>query len=111
MGGSAYWSEIAQLQTLDNLLMNKQIPVTEYIKRLPAGYISQQTELLQYLEAQQQQAQLQQGLQMGTAPSQEGGGALAAAVKGQGAQAVKGGSGYGAVQRNLIEGARAGSGR
>ena len=37
VGGSAYWSEIAQMQTLDNLLMNGQINVVDYLERVPTG--------------------------------------------------------------------------
>lgn len=40
-GASAYWSEIASMQTLDNLLMKGLIPVSEYLRRLPAGQISE----------------------------------------------------------------------
>ena len=49
VGGSAYWSEIAQMQTLDNLLMNGQINVVDYLERVPNGYISNQQELIQTL--------------------------------------------------------------
>ena len=49
VGGSAYWSEIAQMNTLDNLLMNGQITVIDYLERVPNGYISNQQELIQTL--------------------------------------------------------------
>ena len=49
IGGSAYWSEIAQMNTLDNLLMNGQITVIDYLERVPNGYISNQQELIQSL--------------------------------------------------------------
>lgn len=45
-GASSYWSEMASMQTLDNLLMNKQITKKQYIERLPNGYISKKQELL-----------------------------------------------------------------
>lgn len=45
-GASAYWSEMASMQTLDNLLMNKLITPEQYIERLPAGYITKKQELL-----------------------------------------------------------------
>lgn len=49
VGASAYWSEIAQMNTLDNLLMNGQINVVDYLERVPNGYISDQQELIQAL--------------------------------------------------------------
>jgi hypothetical protein len=46
VGASSYWSEMASMQTLDNLLMNKLITPEQYIERLPEGYISKKQELL-----------------------------------------------------------------
>ncbi len=45
-GASSYWSEMASMQTLDNLLMNGLITPEQYVKRLPNGYISMKQELL-----------------------------------------------------------------
>lgn len=50
VGGSAYWSEIAQLNTLDNLLTGGQITVVDYLERLPEGYISKKQELIDVLK-------------------------------------------------------------
>lgn len=60
VGGSAYWSEIAQLQTLDNLLTAGHIDIIEYLKRLPNGYISDQEELIRTLEEERAAAQMAQ---------------------------------------------------
>lgn len=49
VGGSAYWSEIAQMNTLDNLLTSGQITVVDYLERVPNGYISNQQELIDTL--------------------------------------------------------------
>ena len=49
VGGSAYWSEIAQMNTLDNLLLNGQINVVDYLERVPNGYIANQQELIDTL--------------------------------------------------------------
>jgi hypothetical protein len=51
VGASAYWSEMASMQTLDNLLMNQLITPEQYIERLPAGYINKKEELLAELRA------------------------------------------------------------
>ncbi len=49
VGASSYWSEIASMQTLDNLLMNGRISTVEYLKRLPAGQISDREALIEIL--------------------------------------------------------------
>lgn len=59
VGGSAYWSEIAQMNTLDNLLMSKQIDIVDYLERVPNGYISNQQELIDTLKDRQAAAMQQ----------------------------------------------------
>jgi hypothetical protein len=54
VGASSYWSEIASMQTLDNLLMNKLITPKQYVERLPNGYIPKKQELLNDFNAQVQ---------------------------------------------------------
>lgn len=51
VGASSYWSEMANMQTLDNLLMNKHITLKQYLERLPNGYISKKQELIRDIEA------------------------------------------------------------
>ena len=90
VGGSAYWSEIAQMQTLDNLLMNGQINVVDYLERVPNGYISNQQELSQTLR--ERMGMVQPAMQGQTGAVQAGQGNtidLAA------------GSGYGNLQRAI----------
>lgn len=50
VGGSAYWSEIAQINTLDNLLTQGKIDIVDYLERVPNGYISNQQELIDTLK-------------------------------------------------------------
>lgn len=57
VGASSYWSEMAAMQTLDNLLMNKLITLKQYIERLPEGYINKKQELLAELSAASSQPQ------------------------------------------------------
>ena len=52
VGASSYWSEMASMQTLDNLLMNKHITLKQYLERLPSGYITKKQELRDELAAQ-----------------------------------------------------------
>ena len=51
VGASSYWSEMANMQTLDNLLMNHHITLKQYLERLPNGYISKKQELIRDIEA------------------------------------------------------------
>lgn len=46
VGASAYWSEIASTQTLDNLLQQGKIDLVDYLERLPDGYVSKRQELI-----------------------------------------------------------------
>jgi len=52
VGASAYWSELACVTTLDNLLTQNRITFKQYLNRLPDGYIPQKSELLEELEEQ-----------------------------------------------------------
>lgn len=51
VGACSYWSEMANMQTLDNLLMNRHITLKQYLERLPSGYISKKQELIQDIDA------------------------------------------------------------
>ena len=46
VGASAYWSEIASTQTLDNLLTQDKIDIVDYLERIPEGYIAKRAELM-----------------------------------------------------------------
>lgn len=97
VGASSYWSEIASMQTLDNLLMQGKIDTIEYLKRLPAGQITDRENLIAALE-QQKQAEL---AAVGMSP--EEGSHTGGAVAAGGGQPlpVRGGSGYGSLQRKI----------
>ena len=60
VGESSYWSEIASLQTMDNLLANGHLNFVEYLKRVPDEYIPQKQELISTIEEQMQQDALMQ---------------------------------------------------
>lgn len=72
VGASSYYSEIASLQTLDNLLLNGHINVVQYLERIPDGNVAGRQKLIeeikQQMEEQQrmaeQQAMMQQQMQM-----------------------------------------------
>ena len=90
VGGSAYWSEIAQVNTLDNLLQQGLITLEEYLQRMPTGYVADSSELIESRRAQQQ-------MPMGEAPMP----GAAPVEAGAPAPEVLGGGGYGHLQRML----------
>lgn len=90
-GASSYWSEIASMQTLDNLLMQGKISTVEYLKRLPAGQISDRETLIDIM--QKQEAAMQQMM----------GGGNPAPTPAEQELEVRGGQGYGALQRKINE--------
>ena len=87
VGASSYWSEIAAVQTLDNLLMQNKINLDDYLERIPDGYVSKKQELIDKLR----------GAQM---PGM-GGGASAPLLDTNQQIPVEGGKGYGELQRAL----------
>lgn len=52
VGASSYWSEMANVQTLENLLMNGHINAVQFLDRLPSGYLVKKQELIDELKAQ-----------------------------------------------------------
>lgn len=98
VGASSYWSEIASMQTLDNLLMNGHISVVDYLKRLPAGQIADRDGLIAVLQQREALATSMMQVQApGAAPADMAGPALT-----QGVPSPEGG-GYGTLQRKINE--------
>ncbi len=96
VGASAYWSEIASMQTLDNLLMQGKIDLIDYLERIPDGYISMRQELINKMKSQQ--AQIMQAQRQG--PQADENGELI--DTGQLPEIPTGG-GYAALQRKVNE--------
>ena len=68
VGASSYWSEIAAMQTMDNLLTQGKIDLVDYLERIPYGYISKKQELIYKLSRSHAGVQtLQSGLGSDTA--------------------------------------------
>lgn len=88
VGASSYWSEMASMQTLDNLLMNNLITPEQYIERLPEGYISKKQELLADMRAARLNVPSNTGTNMSVETTSE-------------TMPVEGGSGNGALQRAI----------
>lgn len=57
VGPSSYWSELASMETLDNLLESDRISFMQYLERIPSGMISQKQELIEEMKAQDTQKQ------------------------------------------------------
>jgi hypothetical protein len=91
VGASSYYSEIAAMQTLDNLLMNNQIDVVQYLERIPDGNIPRRRALINELkERMQAQAEPE-------TPPMEGGEMNSADAP----MEIQGGRGYGGLQRAI----------
>ena len=89
VGASSYWSEIATVQTLDNLLMQNKLNLDDYLERIPDGYVSKKQELIDKIR----------GAQM---PGMGGGGGTTAPLLDMNQPIpVEGGQGYGQLQRAL----------
>lgn len=84
VGASSYYSEIASLQTLDNLLMNGHITPVQYLERIPDGNIPRRRALIEELKQQ-----MQQPAPSPVEPVEEG------------APEIRGGKGYGELQRAI----------
>ncbi len=57
VGMTGYWSEVASLNTLENLLKNGLINLEQYLERLPEGYINAKDELIEDFREQIQSIQ------------------------------------------------------
>lgn len=97
-GASSYYSEIASMNTLDNLLMNGHITILQYLERIPDGYIPARRALISEIMRTQQQPQ--QG-QIPAMPGQPAGGEtnLDLGAKPE----IPTGGGFGALQRKVLE--------
>lgn len=100
IGASSYYSEIASIQTLDNLLKMGKIDTIQYLERIPDGYIPGRRELINELKEQQRnamamQAQMQQG-----SPQNPGGAPVAGDTT---KDEIPTGGGYSALQRKVNE--------
>lgn len=100
IGASSYYSEIASIQTLDNLLKMGKIDTVQYLERIPDGYIPGRRELINELKEQQRNAMAMQA-QMQQSASQSPGGAPVAGDTTK--DEIPTGGGYSALQRKVNE--------
>lgn len=98
VGASSYWSEMASVQTLDNLLMQDKITIEEYLERIPDGYIPKRQELIaSRKQAAQQQMMQPEGSSTGGTP--ETGALVDLGQK----TPIRGGGGFGDLQRKVMQ--------
>jgi hypothetical protein len=57
VGESSYWSEIAAMQTMDNLLTQQRIEFIDYLERIPDELIPRKAELISKIKEQMQMAE------------------------------------------------------
>ena len=53
IGQATYWSELVQVQTLDNMLSQQIIDTEMYLKFLPDGYIPNRDEIIKEIKERQ----------------------------------------------------------
>ncbi|MBR3837079.1 MAG: hypothetical protein IKJ74_02945 [Clostridia bacterium] len=58
VGASSHWSELAQVATLDKLLTAGIIRFSQYLERLPDGYIGKKEELLEAVRREEEAQQV-----------------------------------------------------
>ena len=98
VGASTYYSEIASIQTLENLLMQQQITVVQFLERLPDDYVPQRMALIS--ELKNQQAQMAAAAPT-PAPGGDMGGEMPVAQT-QEMMDIPTGSGNGELQRTIM---------
>ena len=92
VGASSYYSEIASMQTLDNLLMNGHITAVQYLERIPDGYIPARRALINEMKAAQAQTMV--------APPTGGGGPI---LQDMGKPEIPTGGGFSDLQRKVLQ--------
>ena len=90
VGASSYWSEMANMQTLENLLMNGHVSAIQFLERLPSGYLMKKQELIEELKSQAAQI-----------PGMSGSGTGMSTETTSEDMPVQGGPGNGSLQRAL----------
>ena len=98
VGASSYWSEMASVQTLDNLLMQNKITIEEYLERIPDGYIPKRQELIASRKQAAQQ-QIMQPEEQSTGGTPETGALVDLGQK----TPIRGGGGFGDLQRKVMQ--------
>lgn len=84
VGASSYYSEIASMQTLDNLLQMGAISIVQYLERIPDSYVPGRRKLIEEKRQEEEMMKLQQAMMTGMPPNMMPGGAPEAPQAGVG---------------------------
>ena len=96
VGASSYYSEIASMQTLDNLLQSGHINALQYLERIPDGYIPARRALISELRASM-------GQTMPPAPTAPYGGDQTMLAQVQEKPEIPTGGGFSDLQRKVVQ--------
>lgn len=100
VGGSSYYSEIAAMQTLDNMVMSGLITLPQYLDRIPDSYFPKRRALIAELKQQQMGAPMGMGGPEQSIPGVvNGGGPMNASLAQE--PEITGGRGYHAAAREV----------
>ena len=80
VGASSYWSEIAAMQTLDNLMMRGKLDLVDYLERVPDGYIVKKQELVDKLKGLRDKAEEEKKMASAVLPAGTSAGAAQPAI-------------------------------
>lgn len=109
VGASSYYSEIAAMQTLDNLLASNQINIVQYLERIPDSYMPAKRALIEEKRQEMAMQQMMAGAQPSTPAGGDMGGGAPVPEGNTLAQLntvpdVVAGGGYGTLQRTINNG-------
>jgi hypothetical protein len=107
VGASTYYSEIASMQTLDQLLQMQMISRSQYLERIPDSFIPRRRALIAEIKREEEaQAQAQQMMAGMEQPQAAPAGDEFADIATAGEEPeIHGGRGYGSIQRAINAGA------
>lgn len=101
VGASTYYSEIAAMQTLDNLLRLGAIDIVQYLERISDDYVPKRRALIEEIKQKQMMQMGQMMPPEATAPAEGTPGEAPAQQAGK--PKIPGGPGYGQLQRKINE--------
>ena len=107
VGASSYYSEIAAMQTLDNLLTNNQINIVQYLERIPDSYMPAKRALIEEKRQEMAMQQMMAGAMPGAPTGGDMGGEATAPEMTPGGSIqpeIPTGGGYGQLQRAINAG-------
>lgn len=107
VGASTYYSEIAAISTLENLLRQGAINTVQFLERIPEDYVPKKFELIEEIRAEIEEQKRMQMLAQGIMPPDAAGTAPTptpqAPIFPEETPSIPQGGGYSALQRKINE--------